>query len=159
MTRSRPRRVLIVCSGNTCRSPMAAALLSRALEENGAAGIHVASAGTGAWEGAPASEGAYLVLLENGVDLSHHRAQVLTGELVSEADVILTMSRAHLARVRELGGGGRAHLLAEYAGAGGEAELSDPYGGDLDAYRETYRRLAALMPSLVARLSQAGGRG
>src|SRR5437867_6412396 len=110
------KRILLVCTGNICRSPLAAALLERALVERGIEGLAVASAGTGAWDGAPISEGAYLVGLEHGVDLSNHRAQLLTRELVDQADVILTMSRQHLARARELGGGGRAHLLGEYAG-------------------------------------------
>lgn len=65
-----PRRVVLVCTGNTCRSALAEALLRRALEERGVTDIAVSSAGTGAWEGAPASEGAYLVGLESGLDLS-----------------------------------------------------------------------------------------
>lgn len=134
---------------------MAEALLVRALQEAGLSGIEVESAGIGASDGAPASEGAYLVLLEQGVDLSGHRARQLTKSLVDEADLILTMSRTHLGRVRELGGGARAHLLGEYAGREGEgAEVRDPYGSELDAYRETYRELLGMMPAVVARLGE-----
>lgn len=144
----------MVCTGNTCRSPLAAAMLARSLEAAGRPDILVRSAGTGAWEGAPASEGAYLVSLENGLDLSSHRAQLLTRALVDEADLVLTMSRPHLARVRELGGGARAHLLGEYAGLGGrDADVVDPYGGDLDDYRATFRMLANLMPRVVTRVT------
>lgn len=136
---------------------MAAALLARALEEAGHPEIEVESAGIGAWEGAPASEGAYLVLLEQGLDLSGHRARLLTRSVVEDADLILTMGRGHLGRVRELGGGARAHLLGEFAGRQGDAaEVRDPYGSELDQYRETYRELLALMPAIVERL---GGRG
>jgi protein-tyrosine-phosphatase len=150
--------VVFVCTGNTCRSPLAAALLRRHLREAGRRDIEVQSAGTGAWEGAPASEGSYLVSLENDIDLSHHRAQMLSRELVEAADLILAMGRSHLARVRELGGGGRAHLLAEFAGLPfGEAEIGDPYGGDLDEYRETFRLLAAMMPVVTARLTAGEG--
>jgi protein-tyrosine-phosphatase len=145
--------VLIVCTGNTCRSPLSASLLQRALDASDL-DFTVGSAGTGAWEAAPASEGSYLVALENQLDLSGHRARMLTRELVDEADVILTMSRQHLARVRELGGGGRAHLFGEYAGLEGQsAEVADPYGGELDDYRATFRQLAAMMPAIVARLT------
>jgi protein-tyrosine-phosphatase len=134
---------------------MAEALLVRALKEAGLSGIEVESAGIGASDGAPASEGAYLVLLEQGVDLSGHRARLLTKSLVDEADLILTMSRTHLGRVRELGGGARAHLLGEYAGKEGEgAEVRDPYGSELDGYRETYRELLGMMPAVVARLGE-----
>lgn len=134
---------------------MAAALLRQALTAAGRPDIEVLSAGTGAWEGAPASEGSYLVSLEDGVDLSHHRARALTPDVVQQSSVILTMSRSHLARVRELGGGGRAHLIGEYAGLDGNTEVSDPFGGELDGYRETFRRLQSLLPALVRRITDS----
>lgn len=133
---------------------MAAAVLQRALRGVGRHDLIVESAGTGAWEGAPVSEGAYLVGLEQGLDLSRHRARVVTPELVEAADLILTMSRTHLARVRELGGGGRAHLIGEYAGlAGSAAEVVDPFGGDLDEYRAALRSILAMAPALVDRIA------
>src|SRR2546430_16016254 len=134
------QHVLFVCTGNICRSPLAAALLERALRERGLE-VTVASAGTGAWDGAPASEGAYLVGLERGLDLSGHRARLLTRELVEKAHLILTMARHHRARVDELGGAGRAFVLGEYAGrGGGAADGSDPFGGELDHYRAHRRQ-------------------
>jgi protein-tyrosine-phosphatase len=133
---------------------MAEAMLRQALEASGVQGITVESAGVGAWEGAAASEGAYLVMLERGLDLSAHRARLLTRDLVNEADIILTMGRMQLGRVRELGAGSRAHLLGEYAGREPErAEIADPFGAELDEYRETYRQLAELMPAVVTRLA------
>jgi len=156
------RRVVLVCTGNTCRSPLAEALLRQALEERGVTDIEVLSAGTGAWEGAPASEGAYLVGLENGLDLSGHRARLVTGELVAASDLILTMARHHRARVLELGGGDRVHLLGEFAGrSGANAEVADPFGADLEVYRQTRDELSALTSIVAVRLAEerrnAGG--
>lgn len=149
------KRILLVCTGNICRSPLAAALLERALAERSITGISVSSAGTGAWDGAPVSEGAYLVALERGLDLSSHRARLLTRELVEGADLILTMARHHRARVDELGGEGRVFVLGEYAGREGDgAEVSDPFGGDLDVYRDTCSELEALLQAAVERIGK-----
>jgi protein-tyrosine-phosphatase len=145
-------RVLFVCSGNTCRSPLAQAVFRRLLDEVGRSDISVASAGTGAYEGAPASEGAYLVALEQGLDLSAHRARLLDRDLAGEADLILTMGRGHLSRVDRLGGGDRAHLLGEYAGRGSEAEVKDPFGEDVEAYRATLAHLTELLAGARDRL-------
>jgi len=154
------KNVLLVCTGNICRSPLAEALLERALRDRAIAEVTVTSAGTGAWDGAPASEGAYLVGLERGLDLSGHRARLLTRELVEQADLILTMARHHRARVDELGGEGRVFVLGEYAGReGNEAEVSDPFGGDLDVYRDTCAELEALVAAVVERLATEGQRG
>src|SRR6058998_2940841 len=146
-------KILLVCTGNICRSPLAAALLQRALTERGVEGMDVSSAGTGAWDGAPVSEGAYLVGLERGLDLSGHRARLLTRELVDGADLILTMARHHRARVDELGGEGHVFVLGEYAGReGDEAEVSDPFGGNLEVYRDTCVELEALLQTAVERI-------
>lgn len=148
------KRILFVCTGNICRSPLAETMLKRALHERNVVEVTVESAGTGAWDGAPASEGAYLVALERGLDLSSHRARLLTREIVEDASLILTMARHHRARVHELGGEGRVHVLGEYVGKNGEeAEVGDPFGGDLEVYRDTCAELEALIATVADRLA------
>jgi len=145
-------KLLVVCTGNTCRSPLGEVVLRAEAAARGVP-LEVGSAGTDAFDGSPASEGSYLVALEHGLDLSSHRARSLTRALVDEADVILTMSRRHLQRVRDLGGEGKSWLFSEYAsGADGGQEIPDPVGLDIAAYRETHARLAELARGVVARI-------
>ncbi|MDQ3949564.1 MAG: low molecular weight protein arginine phosphatase [Gemmatimonadota bacterium] len=131
-------RLLFVCTGNTCRSPLAEAIARKVAVERGLGDVDVASAGTSAWDGAPASDGALLVGMERRLDLSGHRAQSLTRRLVESSDLILAMGPHHLDRIEALGGSSKAFLLADFAshGASGRA-ISDPIGGELDLYRAT----------------------
>lgn len=145
--------VLVVCTGNVCRSPMAVAILRRRLAEQGVTGVEVFSAGTAPWDGAPASEGSYLISLEHGLDLSGHRARQLTTDLVADADLVLGMGLHHVERVEQLGGAGKAHLLGAFAGESGDAaEVADPFGGELEDYRATYDRLVTLIEAALPRL-------
>lgn len=149
------RRVVLVCTGNTCRSPLAEALLRQALAKRGVTDIVVSSAGTGAWDGAPASEGAYLVALEHGLDLSGHRARLLTADVIAASDLILTMARHHRARVLELGATAPVLLLGDFAGRTGVgAEVADPFGEDLEVYRRTRDELAQLSAAVAGRLAE-----
>jgi protein-tyrosine-phosphatase len=131
-------RLLFVCTGNTCRSPLAEAIARKVAVERGLGDVDVASAGTSAWDGAPASDGALLVGMERRLDLSGHRAQSLTRRLVESSDLVLAMGPHHLDRIEALGGESKAFLLADFAshGASGRA-ISDPIGGELDIYRAT----------------------
>lgn len=104
--------------------------------------VRVQSAGTFANDGSPASDGSLLVALEQGIDLSRHRAQQLTGELVQWSDLILVMGPQHLDRAETLGGEGKTHLLTSYASRGENTRpVNDPFGSDLPVYRATFEEL------------------
>lgn len=145
--------VLFVCSGNTCRSPLAEGM-TRALVRLRGLDVTVASAGTSTWEGSPASDGSILVGLERTFDLSLHRARPLTRELVAAATLVLGMAPQHVDRATELGGEGKAHLLTDYArGKPTGRSIGDPFGGSVDAYRRMADELEIELALLVNRLA------
>lgn len=133
--------ILLVCTGNTCRSPMAEVqlrnLISQKLgckpDEVEDKGYNVSSAGLAASTGGPASSEAVTVMRENGLDLKGHQSQVVTEPLLNRADLVLTMTGAHahviLSRWPEVAG--RVRTLSRDGG-----DISDPIGGDTELYRQ-----------------------
>jgi len=104
-------KILIVCTGNTCRSPMAEALLKKSGQHE------VRSAGVAAENGSPASRGAAVAMSKRGLDLSAHRAQAVSKDLVEWAELILTMTDRHREAVLERlpEAHGKIHTIKEFA--------------------------------------------
>lgn len=150
--------LLFVCTGNTCRSPLAEVLALREVEARGWDGrVSVRSAGVATFEGAPASTGSVTVANDHGLDLSLHRSSLLTETLVAEADLVLGMSRTHVARALELDPESRVELLGGVAvglDAGGGVDVPDPFGGPVAVYEDTYRVLDELVGMVMDRLDE-----
>jgi protein-tyrosine phosphatase len=158
-------RVLLVCAGNTCRSPLAAAALRRAL---GAAGRRVAvgSAGVSAAEGVPAAAPAVAVAERHGLDVGGHRARGLTAALVAEADLVLAMDVSQLEAVRRLApaAAAKSHLLGDLgAGEARGIGVPDPFGGRVEDYEdclqlitEHVERIAPIIRRAVESRAEAG---
>lgn len=131
------RRVLFVCSGNTCRSPLAERLTLRAAAGRGFDEMEVRSAGTFAGRGAPASSGAVLAARRRDLDLSGHRSTPLGPDLVEWADLVVAMTRAHRRAAADVGADAAVMLMTEFLPAGHPEhgrDVGDPAGGGVDRY-------------------------
>lgn len=147
-------KYLFVCTGNTCRSPMAAYLFSHF-----AAGTpHQAeSAGLAAWDGDRISDNARIVLMDGfGIDASAHRARLFRPEMAASVDFILTMSRHQRDRLRQILPDRASHILTVGEAAGHpDEEIADPFGRDRAAYERTARQLETLVRRILERVEPA----
>lgn len=148
MEKNRKKRVVVVCTGNICRSPMAAGLLAHHLAGDLGPAIEVASAGANALQGYPAQEHAIEIMARIGIDISGHRARQLTREMARSADLILAMEMAHLWFIQRWEEIPREtlHLWLEFDPKAKSRQVADPYGGPLSGYQtclETLRPAAA----------------
>jgi protein-tyrosine-phosphatase len=131
-------RVLFVCTGNTCRSPFAAAIARRE-------GLDAASAGLTALEGDEPPADAVAIAAEYGVDLESHRARLLTSAMLDEADVVVGVTRDHVVGIQAEGGTVKARQLDA-------VDVDDPIGLGPDAYRRAYAQMERAVHALAEEL-------
>ena len=143
-------RLLFVCTGNTCRSPMAGALARRAAGELGWDELEISSAGLSAMAGERASKGARRAMEACCISLDAHRSRKLTPEIIAQADLILTMTQAHAAAVKRIAPGARVYALHDYVGETGD--VPDPYGAPEAVYLQCARRLQPRIVRALERL-------
>jgi protein-tyrosine-phosphatase len=149
MDRKFMKKLIFVCTGNTCRSPMAEGLLSHLLGPG--CGWKISSAGLCAANGFPASPNAVDVMREKGIDISSHRSRRLSPELIEAADLLITMTRGHRDAILSAApeSAGKVFLLKSFGVSQCPADIYDPVGELTDVYRRVRDEIDAALPDLI----------
>ena len=141
-----PRRILIVCKGNICRSPMAMAMLRRHEVD-----ADIESAGLAAMEGSPIDPVAERTLLAHGISASDHIARQIDSAMLDNADLVLAMEKRQVAALLALSPAlrGRAFLLSRWSG---DRDIADPYGRSQEKFDLAYAHIDAAIEHWRTRL-------
>ena len=137
------KKVVFICTGNTCRSPMAAAIFQRLRPD-----VEAASAGLSAAGGEPANANAVAAMAEMGLDIAGHRARRFSPEMARGA-LVVAMTRGQAELLRRMCPQVQVETLGE--------DIADPFGGGMARYREAARQIERGARALAARLSRGGG--
>ena len=136
------KKIMFICSGNTCRSPLAEGLFEKYLKDNSITNIEVASAGVGAFPGDDVSINSILVAGNRGVDISDHRARNINPEHLITTDLFCCMSNSH------------KQVLLKYCDEDKIIVLNvpDPYGRPIEAYEECAKLIESKFPEILEKI-------
>ncbi|MFO7815712.1 MAG: low molecular weight protein arginine phosphatase [Halanaerobiales bacterium] len=146
--------ILFVCTGNTCRSPMAEYFARQYIENNNLKDFNVASAGINAATGQSASQEAIKVMKEKGIDISDHKSKSLMEEDLQENDKVLTMTNSHKEVIQDMYDYENVYTLKHFVKRCEDRDILDPYGFEVDKYRETRDEIEDAVKKLLAKMSK-----
>lgn len=145
--------ILFVCTGNTCRSPMAEYFARKYIEDNNLENFKVASAGINAATGQNASKEAIEVMKEKGIDITDHKSKMLMEEDLQENDKVLTMTNSHKEVIQDMYDYDNVYTLKHFVNTCEDCDILDPYGFEVDKYRETRDEIEDAVKKLLDKLS------
>lgn len=145
-------KILIVCTGNICRSPVAATLLQDRLKRQGLIEWQVTSAGTWAQDKRGASQYSVEIMAEQGLDITEHQATMIDYDLIKKSDLVLCMESGHMEalQVEFPTQAKKVHLLSEMVDR--NYSISDPYGRSKDAYYRMVSDVAGIIDDGLDRI-------
>ena len=150
------KNLIFVCTGNTCRSPMAEGLLRERLGPT--SNWDISSAGVYADDGWPVSENSVQALQEKGIDISPFTSRALTSDLLEHADLLITMTQGHREAILQFSPESerKVFLLKSFGVAQCAADISDPVGQPLERYRQVRDEIDAALPDLILMMMERG---